>query len=240
MHNTPTDIDLHSVRYLEISLSCIRLLCFQHDNIVCSFQYGNYIWLTLQFAYRMLCSISSEARSRNIVQMLFKLCSLIRNIVHTLVHDLACRNSIRRVWCHLSSYKISSIFRSKKSPARLCLFTYFSNGTKGSGMLSRDFVLRERCRGIQITGHSASDNLNNFGASIILLGWMLRQRSERNTLTVLNIVDATSGMYTSSRTPNQTSHTMWKTFLARLASLGWRAELSQSGSSSCTDQQGIL
>ena len=44
---------------------CIRLLCFQHDNIVCGFKCGECGWLTLLIAYRTLCSISSLILSNN-------------------------------------------------------------------------------------------------------------------------------------------------------------------------------
>ena len=35
---------------------------------------------------------------------------------------------------------------------------------------------------------------------------------EKKTMTVLNIVDATSAMHTTSQIPIQTSHTLWWTF----------------------------
>ena len=69
--------------------------------------------------------------------------------------------------------------------------------------------------------------------------WKERHCFDKQTLTVLNIVDAASGTHLAPRIPYQTTHTLWKTF-ARLASLGWCADMSQSGSSSCTDQLGIL
>ena len=44
--------------------------------------------------------------------------------------------------------------------------------------------------------------------------WKLKERQsrEKKTLTGLNIVDAVSGMHIASRFPNQTSHTLGKTF----------------------------
>ena len=61
--------------------------------------------------------------------------------------------------------------------------------------------------------------------------WKLKDRSSRDKklLTVLNIVDAASDI----------AHAV-ADFRVRLATLGCCAEMSQSGSSSCTDQQGIL
>ena len=44
--------------------------------------------------------------------------------------------------------------------------------------------------------------------------WKLKERHsrEKTALNVLNIVDAASEMHIASRIPNQTSHTLWKTF----------------------------
>ena len=44
----------------------------------------------------------------------------------------------------------------------------------------------------------------------------LKKRHSRENNTLMNIVDAASGMHIASRNPNQTSHTLWNTF-----ALGW-------------------
>ena len=60
-----------------------------------------------------------------------------------------------------------------------------------------------------------------------------QQQREANGDRSVSIVDAASEIHIASRIPNQTSHTLWKT-RAQWASLGWFAEMCQSGSSSCT------
>ena len=44
--------------------------------------------------------------------------------------------------------------------------------------------------------------------------WKLKERHnrEKKTWTVLDMVDAASGMHIASRIPSQTSHTLWETF----------------------------
>ena len=67
-----------------------------------------------------------------------------------------------------------------------------------------------------------------------------RRNREKKTLTVLIIVDAASEMHIPSRIPNQTSHTLWKTFAhdwLRWAGAPKRLRVDPHRE---TDQQGIL
>ena len=71
---------------------------------------------------------------------------------------------------HPSSEKTSASFRSHIKPASGCPYKFLANGTTRSVMLSHVAGLRDRGMCIQITGHSPSGNLNNFGASSIFTG----------------------------------------------------------------------
>ena len=64
--------------------------------------------------------------------------------------------------------------------------------------------------------------------------WTFKERHsrEKKTLTVLNMVDAASGMHIASKVPIQTSHAPWKTFARGWLRWAGAPKMSQSGSSS--------
>ena len=65
-HHTPLDVDWESRNLrLEIGLIRTRLLNIQHDNTVCSFQYGEYNRFVRLIVYRMHRSISSHVLPNN-------------------------------------------------------------------------------------------------------------------------------------------------------------------------------
>ena len=66
---------------------------------------------------------------------------------------------------HPSFNTTPASFRSNNHPATGCPYKCLSSATTGSGLFSHDLGLRERGKRIQMTGRSASDNLNSFGAS---------------------------------------------------------------------------
>ena len=80
----------------------------------------------------------------------------------------------------------------------------------------------------------------NDAVSLSLRFWKLKERDKRETLTTPEHRGRRIGdEHCIPNSISDISHDA-EDFRARLASLGWCAEMSESGSSSCTDEQGTL